>query len=395
MDLAKAGTANIRLASLYLNSNVIDTVITSTYLDGSLGTRPEDINIEGGAYVDTYSSHAPEELVPGRMYDCLDLRVFSNNSANTTTYGFRIFQPMSSNVVFKRITDENTTSLASNLAIGDSIIFVTDASKLPDGNPSAGTPGAVSINGEIIQYYQRYTLSDVLTAIPWAANTVYSVGTIANLNSNTYVVTGNVYANANAYVNTANLQQIYPNTITQLRRGTSGTGAPNIHATGTRVVDSSSQQNIPNSGVYYSDYVQFDKTVAANVTWRLGLSSNITANIGDYITQFVGNTGNARVLGNVTSANVVAVELITGNLIFATNIGTKVNLVTSLGYSTTSANVLTIQPLGQILPNANVILSSVTLFNSNVWVNYGTSLGLEGSTTAAAQFIRAKPSYTP
>jgi len=394
-DFSEGGTANVKLASLYLNSNVIDTIITSTYLDGRLGTRPEDINLEGGAYVDTYNSHAPEELVPGRMYDCLDLRVFTNNSTNTSTFGFRIFQPMSSNVIFKRIANDNTTVLTSNLAINDNNIFVSDASKLPAGNPITATPGIVSINGEVIHYYQRYTLNDILTATPWAANTVYASGTIANLNGNTYLVTGNIFANSNVYVNTANIRQIYPNTITQLRRGADGTGTPVVHASGSKIVDLSVQQSIPGSSVYYSDYVLFDKNVAANVTWRLSLSNNITANIGDYITQFIGNTGNARVLGNVTSGNIVAVELVTGNLKLASNIGTRVNLVTNLGYSTTSANVLTISPLGKTLPNANVVLSNVTLFNSNLWVNYGTSLGLEGSTTTAAQFIRAKPSYTP
>jgi hypothetical protein len=36
-----------------------------------------DINVNGGAYVDTYSSHAPEELVPGAEFDTLDLRVYT------------------------------------------------------------------------------------------------------------------------------------------------------------------------------------------------------------------------------------------------------------------------------------------------------------------------------
>jgi hypothetical protein len=39
--------------------------------------RPGAIEVSGGAFVDTYSSHAPEELVPGVIFDTLDLRVFT------------------------------------------------------------------------------------------------------------------------------------------------------------------------------------------------------------------------------------------------------------------------------------------------------------------------------
>ena len=41
------------------------------------GTAFTDINVEGGGYVDTYSSHAPEELIPGSEFDTLDFRVYT------------------------------------------------------------------------------------------------------------------------------------------------------------------------------------------------------------------------------------------------------------------------------------------------------------------------------
>jgi hypothetical protein len=52
-----------------------DTYIRSDFLDSGLGLRPQDINVDGGQFVDVYSSHAPEELIPGRIYDTLDIRV--------------------------------------------------------------------------------------------------------------------------------------------------------------------------------------------------------------------------------------------------------------------------------------------------------------------------------
>ena len=58
----------------------LDTTITSLFTDLALGTRPEDINIDGAGFVDTYNSHAPEELIPGRVYDTLDMEVYTHTS---------------------------------------------------------------------------------------------------------------------------------------------------------------------------------------------------------------------------------------------------------------------------------------------------------------------------
>jgi hypothetical protein len=57
------------------NISSIDTNYSSRFEDLNLGLRPEDIITAGGAFIDTYSSHAPEELVPGMVYDALDIKV--------------------------------------------------------------------------------------------------------------------------------------------------------------------------------------------------------------------------------------------------------------------------------------------------------------------------------
>jgi len=92
-----------------LAGNLIDSNIRSTFSDSLLGTRPEDINVDGGKFVDVYNSHAPEEVVPGRVFDTLDLEVYTDPSddfeydgngfkvvtrayvgdGNTTTYSFK------------------------------------------------------------------------------------------------------------------------------------------------------------------------------------------------------------------------------------------------------------------------------------------------------------------
>ena len=61
---------------------ILDTIFESQYLDPYLGTRATDINIVGGAYVDTFESHAPEELVPGIEFDTMDFRVYTTPGAD-------------------------------------------------------------------------------------------------------------------------------------------------------------------------------------------------------------------------------------------------------------------------------------------------------------------------
>jgi hypothetical protein len=66
---------------------ILDAQYSSAYLDLYLGTRPTDINVDGGGYIDTFSSYAPEELVPGSEFDTLDLRVYTRPGADWTQRG--------------------------------------------------------------------------------------------------------------------------------------------------------------------------------------------------------------------------------------------------------------------------------------------------------------------
>jgi len=66
---------------------ILDAVYESSYLDPFLGTRATDVNVDGGAYVDTYSSYAPEELVPGAEFDTLDMRVYTRAGSDWAVNG--------------------------------------------------------------------------------------------------------------------------------------------------------------------------------------------------------------------------------------------------------------------------------------------------------------------
>jgi len=74
---------------------ILDAIYESNFADPYLGTLPapaydgnppdtgpNPIVVDGGEFVDVFSSHAPEELVPGAIFDTLDLRVYTTAGAD-------------------------------------------------------------------------------------------------------------------------------------------------------------------------------------------------------------------------------------------------------------------------------------------------------------------------
>jgi hypothetical protein len=74
------------------SETLIDSVYESEFIDQYLGTGVNDVVVDGGAFVDTYSSHAPEELVPGSEFDTMDFRVYVRPGSdwNGLGHGFDI-----------------------------------------------------------------------------------------------------------------------------------------------------------------------------------------------------------------------------------------------------------------------------------------------------------------
>ena len=66
---------------------LLDAEYSSSFDDLFLGTRPTDINVDGGGYIDVFSSYAPEELVPGSEFDTLDFRVYTAPGFDNTGLG--------------------------------------------------------------------------------------------------------------------------------------------------------------------------------------------------------------------------------------------------------------------------------------------------------------------
>ena len=388
----------------------IDSIISSQYTD-TLGVDPSEIIVDGGGYITVFSSHAPEELVPGCMFDSLTIKVFSNVSPGTNDYAFRIFSGMNDiHNTFYRIASANTTTLSSNLTLMADTVHITDAAKLPNPNPALGIPGIVYINSEKIAYYRNYAKE---TIVPWTSNLLVDTGSLVsygnlaniiltngNVQSNTYITTGNVYHETFANIS-ANLQLINVNSLGRIRRAVNGTSPNSVHSANARVVDSGITQEIPYSASYQSNIGSANVTYTStgNVSLKLQLTSNITANIGDYITQRFGNAtvaANLKVLGNVVSTANVAVIKISGTV---TNLsGNTIRINGAIN----SANVIG-QPtvIGTVNSAGNVTVTANTqVTKANAWYTLGGSTpsdgtGLINSVTAQATFLKASPGYTP
>jgi hypothetical protein len=327
-----------------VSENSIDTIIRSTYLDTALGTRAEDIDVDGGAYVDTYSSHAPEELVPGRTYDTLDMRVYTRINSNVDVIGYRIFDNMVDDVSYLRIADNYSTTLTSALSFNDTSISVANVTLLATPSVSSNTPGVIFIGAERITY--------------WTVN----IGT---------------------------------NTLGQIRRGTQGTAIPNTHPNGSVVIDGSIRQLVPGSehgNITLTTANTYN--VTNTISYNLRLSGNISANVGDIITQTTSGT-------NVT---VIGADLITSSLLVTYNSGDfnysnvtvqlSGNLQANVGnYITQTSSGANLQIVATNAGGTNVLaryttvtqlitgLGNLKLNGSNVGV-YSTSVGVTPLTTS-------------
>ena len=244
-----------------ISDDAVDTIIRSNYTDLALGTRAEDIDVIGGAYIDAYSSHAPEEMVPGIVFDTLDMQVYTKINGNVDVVGYRMFSNMMRDESYLRIADAHSTLLSEDLAIDDTVIYVYDATVLSTPDIPAAMPGVVFINGERITYYTI----DIATGA-----------------------------------------------LGQIRRGTQGTSTPALHTAESLVVDASESQLVPNATPASWDgvsYLSFDPyTVTDVVSYYLDLSGSITANVGDIISQTVLGA-NVTISSISTSTNVVLVTM--------------------------------------------------------------------------------------
>ena len=136
------------------------------------------------------------------LNDTLVVMTFANNVVQSKI-GYMQFKDMLNRTHYKRLTKDKQTILINDLNYYDSTITVENGSILADPNRGRNLPGILYINGERIEYYLKTN-----------------------------------------------------NTLTQLRRGTLGTGTPAKHSAGEFVLDIGISETIPyNDDVLIESYL--------------------------------------------------------------------------------------------------------------------------------------------
>jgi len=267
-DIVKG--ANVALSYYDYNSSAyLDSIIQNTY-NTNFGTSPNDVAIDGGAYIDTYSSHAPEELIPGTLYDSLNMVVTTKVNSNASTISYR--------VVYNMDTDP-TTSYFSGNGFGANILTAQTfyANGAISGNIWAN--GVVSNNNTNYTKWPKY----------YGVSAAHTTTLAANLN----ITDGNIHVTNASVFTSPNPAQLYPgiiyingekitfwtvdkvnNVLGQIRRAVDGTGAPMVHPAGTAVVEANLPEIIPGGNVVHTS------------TWLNYVSGSVVATV---ITDNFGN----------------------------------------------------------------------------------------------------------
>ena len=204
--------------------------------------------------------------------DNLEIITFSSNVLPSSGISYMQFKDMLNRVTYRRLNANKRTELAEDLFWNDTRITVVDASGLDQPNATNNNPGVIEIRGERIEYFQiDYTT----------------------------------------------------NTLSQLRRGTLGTGVYNINRAGAFVQNIGSSETIP-----YTDTTITDTVLSSGLgTPRVsGTVISTTSEIVEPIPNFSITTTTGQLSVTTGAYYVGQVVAITGYPIHASLTG-----ITSLG----------------------------------------------------------------
>ena len=247
--------ANISLAYYDFNNPAyLDSIIESKFTD-TFGANVNNIAVDGGAYYDSFSSHAPEELVPGVTYDSLNMVVTTRLNNNSTPISYRTVHNMTANAsstnsklwpTYYGISATHSSILTLPLNITDSNIHVVNAAAFTAPSIGLLQPGIVYINGEKITFWTVDTTNNVLG---------------------------------------------------QIRRAVDVTGAPLVHATGSVVVEATITELIPGgNAVHTTTWLNSNTGIGGgSLTITDSAGENIQANVGGVLYDLITSTtaGNA------------------------------------------------------------------------------------------------------
>ena len=60
------------------DDRTLDSIIKGGLFGSAIGSAPSDILLEGDDFISPDTSYAPEETVPGQLFDTLDIKVYTS-----------------------------------------------------------------------------------------------------------------------------------------------------------------------------------------------------------------------------------------------------------------------------------------------------------------------------
>jgi hypothetical protein len=156
----------------------------------------------------------------GLYKNAKDTVVVTSFADTSPLIAYRIFRDMLGRTHYKRLSAPNTTKLAQDLLIADTMIAVEDSSLLTIPDPSTNRPGVILVDRERIEFFE-----------------------------------------------------IRGNTLHQLLRSTLGTSPASTHFAGTDVIDQGTNQTVP-----FTEEIQRYTTATTTATQQYDLSSVISFN---------------------------------------------------------------------------------------------------------------------
>jgi hypothetical protein len=193
------------------DDRTLDSIIKGGLFTSALGYAPSDILLEGDGFVTPDTSYAPEEVVPGQLFDTLDIKVYTSpesgvpfiseknyrGDGSTTTYSIGDYPGTLGSVtvavdgVIKKLTTDYTvdvanktitfTSAPANLSVISTKVFAISGENYRVLDTFTGDDiTAVYITSTRGEFNLDSTSSDMYITIDGVPTTAYTTTTTAN-----------------------------------------------------------------------------------------------------------------------------------------------------------------------------------------------------------------------
>jgi hypothetical protein len=230
----------------------------------------------------------------------------------------------------------------------------------------ANTPTGAAVNDLIGNVYSPVPTANVITIVDYDAYPIASANAY-------YKTTGNVNSTTFNYANVAQLPSL--NILSQIHRGTQGTGSASVYPIGMEVLDGGRDQLVPATANVSRITTTATSGQTVFPTPRYQLRSD------------TGNQQQLRVSIDGVPTFINAYNEVASSSTTVSYTGTDGNLVTvTVEYGNTITFVTG-------LTSGSTVVAEVDIYYANVWYNSGVgtitdSLGFTGANTQAVNFLR-------